>query len=47
MALKNGNGWIAIKRGRVVESGESAFEIQARLVVKKQQAKQPKPPQSK
>jgi hypothetical protein len=48
MALKHGNGLIAIKRGRVVKIGESAFEIKARLLVKKQQqAKQPKPPQAK
>lgn len=31
MTLKNGNGWITIKRGRIVEVGETAIECKAKL----------------
>lgn len=41
MTLRNGKGWITIRSGRVVESGESAIECKARLVVRRKQERKP------
>lgn len=39
MTVRNGKGWITLKRCRIVESAESAIECKARLAVQKQQKK--------
>lgn len=37
MTVRNGKGWITLKRGRIVTSAETAIECKARFAVQKQQ----------
>lgn len=42
MTVRNGKGWITLKRGRIVEFAETAIECKARQVAQKQQKKHAK-----
>lgn len=42
MTVRNGKGWITIKRGRIVTSGETALESKALAHIQKQSQQESK-----